>query len=89
MEQAGDKPPVRAAEAAPSLALIIAIYWHYKTTNLDEMNSMECLERLKQEVQRGILGFVRTEILEEEHHAKQFKDAIKKIIQSAIQTLKG
>ena len=31
---------VAAAEAAVGLALIIAIYRHYKTTNLDEINSM-------------------------------------------------
>ena len=32
---------VAAAEAAVGLAMIIAIYRHYKTTNLDEMNSMK------------------------------------------------
>ncbi len=31
---------VAAAEAAVGLALIISIYRHYKTTNLDEINSM-------------------------------------------------
>ena len=31
---------VAAAEAAVGLALIIAIYRHYKTTNLDEISSM-------------------------------------------------
>ena len=31
---------VAAAEAAVGLALIIAIYRHYKTTNVDEMDSM-------------------------------------------------
>lgn len=30
-----------AAEAAVGLALIIAIYRHYKTTNLDQVNSMK------------------------------------------------
>src|SRR3982750_2342848 len=30
---------VAAAEAAVGLALIISIYRHYKTTNVDEMNS--------------------------------------------------
>lgn len=30
-----------AAEAAVGLALIIAIYRHYKTTNLDEVDSMK------------------------------------------------
>src|ERR1022692_144113 len=32
---------VAAAEAAVGLALIIAIYRHYKTTNLDDVNSMK------------------------------------------------
>ena len=32
---------VAAAEAAVGLALIIAIYRHYKTTNLDEVDSMK------------------------------------------------
>ena len=32
---------VAAAEAAVGLALIIAIYRHYKTTNVDEMDSMK------------------------------------------------
>jgi NADH-quinone oxidoreductase subunit K len=32
---------VAAAEAAVGLALIIAIYRHYKTTNVDEMNSLK------------------------------------------------
>ena len=32
---------VAAAEAAVGLALIIAIYRHYKTTNLDEIDSMK------------------------------------------------
>jgi NADH-quinone oxidoreductase subunit K len=32
---------VAAAEAAVGLALIIAIYRHYKTTNLDQVNSMK------------------------------------------------
>jgi len=32
---------IAAAEAAVGLALIIAIYRHYKTTNLDEVNSMK------------------------------------------------
>ena len=31
---------VAAAEAAVGLALIISIYRHYKTTNLDQLNSM-------------------------------------------------
>ncbi|MEO6806463.1 MAG: NADH-quinone oxidoreductase subunit NuoK [Edaphobacter sp.] len=31
---------VAAAEAAVGLALIISIYRHYKTTNLDQINSM-------------------------------------------------
>ena len=30
-----------AAEAAIGLALIIAIYRHYKTTNLDQVDSMK------------------------------------------------
>lgn len=32
---------IAAARAAVGLALIIAIYRHYKTTNLDEVNSMK------------------------------------------------
>src|SRR5438093_4932181 len=32
---------VAAAEAAVGLALIIAIYRHYKTTNMDEVNSLK------------------------------------------------
>jgi NADH-quinone oxidoreductase subunit K len=32
---------VAAAEAAVGLALIIAIYRHYKTANVDEINSMK------------------------------------------------
>ena len=32
---------VAAAEAAVGLALIIAIYRHYKTSNLDEVNSLK------------------------------------------------
>src|SRR3954464_7933846 len=32
---------VAAAEAAVGLALIIAIYRHYKTTNVDEVTSMK------------------------------------------------
>ncbi len=32
---------VAAAEAAVGLALIISIYRHYKTTNVDEINSMK------------------------------------------------
>ena len=32
---------VAAAEAAVGLALIISIYRHYKTTNLDQMDSMK------------------------------------------------
>jgi NADH-quinone oxidoreductase subunit K len=32
---------VAAAEAAVGLALIISIYRHYKTTNLDQINSMK------------------------------------------------
>jgi len=32
---------VAAAEVAVGLALIIAIYRHYKTTNLDEIDSMK------------------------------------------------
>ena len=32
---------IAAAEAAVGLALIIAIYRHYKTANVDEMNSMK------------------------------------------------
>jgi len=32
---------VAAAEAAVGLALIIAIYRHYQTTNVDEMNSLK------------------------------------------------
>jgi NADH:ubiquinone oxidoreductase subunit K len=31
---------VAAAEAAVGLALIISVYRHYKTTNLDQLNSM-------------------------------------------------
>ncbi len=34
-------PVIAAAEAAVGLALIIAIYRHYKTTNLDEVDSMK------------------------------------------------
>jgi NADH:ubiquinone oxidoreductase subunit K len=32
---------IAAAEASVGLALIIAIYRHYKTTNLDQMSSMK------------------------------------------------
>jgi len=32
---------IAAAEAAVGLALIIAIYRHYKTVNVDEVNSMK------------------------------------------------
>ena len=32
---------IAAAEAAVGLALIIAVYRHYKTTNLDEVDSMK------------------------------------------------
>ena len=32
---------VAAAEAAVGLALIIAVYRHYKTTNLDQVDSMK------------------------------------------------
>lgn len=32
---------VAAAEASVGLALIIAVYRHYKTTNVDEMNSLK------------------------------------------------
>jgi len=32
---------IAAAEAAVGLALIIAIYRHYQTTNVDEVNSMK------------------------------------------------
>jgi NADH-quinone oxidoreductase subunit K len=32
---------VAAAEAAVGLALIISIYRHYKTTNLDEVNDLK------------------------------------------------
>ena len=32
---------IAAAEAAVGLALIISIYRHYKTTNVDQMNSMK------------------------------------------------
>src|SRR5438876_3831175 len=32
---------VAAAEAAVGLALIISIYRHYRTTNVDEINSMK------------------------------------------------
>lgn len=32
---------IAAAEAAVGLALIIAIYRHYRTTNVDEMDSMK------------------------------------------------
>jgi NADH:ubiquinone oxidoreductase subunit K len=32
---------IAAAEAAVGLALIIAIYRHYKTANVDEINSMK------------------------------------------------
>jgi NADH-quinone oxidoreductase subunit K len=32
---------IAAAEAAVGLALIIAIYRHYKTTHVDEVNSMK------------------------------------------------
>lgn len=39
--EAGDKPRVRAAEAGVSPALVISIYRHYKTTNVDEVNSLK------------------------------------------------
>src|SRR5213082_217381 len=32
---------IAAAEAAVGLALIIAVYRHYRTTNLDQVNSMK------------------------------------------------
>ena len=32
---------IAAAEAAVGLALIIAVYRHYKTTNVDEVNSLK------------------------------------------------
>ncbi|MDA1276566.1 MAG: NADH-quinone oxidoreductase subunit NuoK [Verrucomicrobia bacterium] len=32
---------IAAAEAAVGLALIIAVYRHYKTTNLDQMDSLK------------------------------------------------
>jgi NADH:ubiquinone oxidoreductase subunit K len=32
---------IAAAEAAVGLALVIAVYRHYKTTNLDEINTMK------------------------------------------------
>jgi NADH:ubiquinone oxidoreductase subunit K len=32
---------VAAAEAAVGLALIIAIYRHYRTSNLDQINTMK------------------------------------------------
>jgi len=32
---------VATAEAAVGLALIISIYRHYKTTNVDEVNSLK------------------------------------------------
>jgi NADH-quinone oxidoreductase subunit K len=32
---------IAAAEASVGLALIIAIYRHYKTTNLDQIDSMK------------------------------------------------
>ena len=32
---------IAAAEAAVGLALIISIYRHYKTTNVDEMNTLK------------------------------------------------
>ena len=32
---------IAAAEAAVGLALVIAVYRHYRTTNVDEMNSMK------------------------------------------------
>jgi NADH-quinone oxidoreductase subunit K len=32
---------VAAAEAAVGLALIIAVYRHYRTTNLDQMDSLK------------------------------------------------
>ena len=35
------KPVNTAAEAAVGLALIISIYRHYKTTNLDQVDSMK------------------------------------------------
>ncbi len=31
---------IAAAEAAVGLALVIAVYRHYRTTNVDELNSM-------------------------------------------------
>ena len=36
-----DWPNIAAAEAAVGLALIIEIYRHYKTTNLDQVESMK------------------------------------------------
>src|SRR5947207_14564195 len=36
---------VAAAEAAVALALIISIYRHYKTANLDEIGRASCRER--------------------------------------------
>lgn len=32
---------IAAAEAAVGLALVIAVYRHYKTTNLDQINAMK------------------------------------------------
>ncbi|MDQ3626801.1 MAG: NADH-quinone oxidoreductase subunit NuoK [Verrucomicrobiota bacterium] len=32
---------IAAAEAAVGLALVIAVYRHYRTTNVDELNSMK------------------------------------------------
>jgi len=39
--QPRDKAGIDTAEAAVGLAVIIAIYRHYKTTNVDEVNSLK------------------------------------------------
>jgi NADH:ubiquinone oxidoreductase subunit K len=40
MERGRDKAGFESAEAAVGLAFIIAICRHYKTANVDEMNSL-------------------------------------------------
>jgi hypothetical protein len=37
----GDKAGINSAEAALAPVLNIAIYWHFRTTNVDEMNSLK------------------------------------------------
>jgi hypothetical protein len=91
---------------------------------ITEVHKKDCGERLKQEISQQLLGYVRNDLLEEEHanwktaadlrgrgtttdmrtmifkiictaapeltgeHAKEFKDAIKGIIESSIKACK-